>query len=162
MFFHATKIIMQIIETIALMITYGILTITERRLSMLIPLFRILISIAIIFLFYTAYQYYHNPQRRLKKAKRLKKFYYVDDTNNSKKNIQFVYKGCLFEGEKYLGTTDDAFEVVDIHISVQEPLELKGFTIEDFLFLENEISKHYPHATLKWKHPINQIFPNKK
>jgi len=125
---------------------------------MVIILFRILISIAIIILVYTIYQYYHNPQRRLKKAKKSHHFYYVDDMNNSKKNIQCVYKGCLFEGEKYLGTTNNAFEVVDIHMTVREPLELKGFSVDDFLFLENEIQKNYPHAKVTWKHPINQIF----
>lgn len=128
---------------------------------MIIILFRILISIAMIIILYTAYQYYRNPQRLLLKAKKRNEFYYVDEIKNSKKNIQFVYKGCLFQGEKYLGITDNSFDVVNIHVTVQEPLELKGFTVEDFLFLEKEILKHYPHATLEWKHPINQIFPKK-
>ncbi|MFD1850747.1 sigma-w pathway protein ysdB [Oceanobacillus bengalensis] len=124
---------------------------------MVIILFRILILVAIVLLVYTAVQYLNNPRRRLNIAKAAKEYYLFDEPNNSKKNFQFVYKGCLFEGEKYLGTTEDSFEVVNIHISVKEAMELKGFTREDLYFLENEILLRYPHAKIKWNHPINEL-----
>ena len=124
---------------------------------MIIILFRILIIIAIVLLFYTLISYLRNPERRLKIAKETNGFYFLDEPDNSKKNLHFVYKGCLFDGEKYVGTTDQAFEVVDIHISVRNPMELAGLTREDLYFLEREILIRYPHAKIKWNHPINQL-----
>lgn len=124
---------------------------------MIIILFRIFIIIAIVILLYTAHQYYHNPQRKLRNAKKNNKFFFLDEYDNSKKNLQFVYQGCLFEGEKYLGTTENSFNVVNIHIFVHDPSELLGLTKEELVFLEKEILKHYPHATINWKHPINQL-----
>lgn len=124
---------------------------------MIVILFRILILAALILLFYTVIQYLKNPQRKLEIAKSQNEFYFIDEANNSKKNLQFVYKGCLFEGEKYLGTAGDSFEVVDIQITVRHPMELKGIKRDDLHFLEKEILIRYPHATIKWKHPINQL-----
>jgi len=124
---------------------------------MIIILFRVFIIIAIVILLYTAHQYYHNPRRKLRNAKKNNKFFFLDEHDNSKKNLEFVYKGCLFEGEKYLGTTADSFNVVNIHIFVHDPSELLGITKDELTFLEREIHKHYPHATINWKHPINQL-----
>lgn len=124
---------------------------------MVIILFRILILIAIVILVYTGIKYIRNPERRLRIAKDSNEFFFLDDNNDNKKNLQFVYKRCLFEGEKYLGTTETSFEVVDIHVSVRNPIELSGFTRDDLYFLENEILIHYPHAKITWKHPINQL-----
>ncbi|MEC5421978.1 sigma-w pathway protein ysdB [Virgibacillus sp. C22-A2] len=124
---------------------------------MLVVMFRILILIALALLVYTWIQYYRNPQRRLRIAKASHEFYFLDEPNNSKKNFQFVYKGCLFEGEKYLGATENSFEVVNIHVVVTDPLDLRGLTRDDLYFLENEILIRYPHAKIEWKHPINQL-----
>ncbi|AIF43247.1 hypothetical protein [Virgibacillus sp. SK37] len=124
---------------------------------MIVVLFRILILVSIALLIYTWVQYYRNPQRKLRLAKESKEFYFVDEANNSKKNLQFVYKGCLFEGEKYLGTTEDSFEVVNINITVNDSLELRGLTRDDLYFLENEILLRYPYAKITWKHPINKL-----
>lgn len=128
---------------------------------MIVVLFRILILMALLLLFYTVLQYLKNPQRRLELAKSNDEFYFVDEANNSKKNLQFVYKGCLFEGEKYLGTTEASFEVVNIQITVRHHMDLKGFTREDLYFLEKEILIRYPHAKVEWKHPINQLLLTK-
>ncbi|MFZ3576343.1 sigma-w pathway protein ysdB [Virgibacillus sp. DJP39] len=124
---------------------------------MIIILFRILILIAIILLVYTFYQYYQNPKRKLTIAKANNDFYFLDEPSNSKKNLQFVYKGCSFEGEKYLGTTEHAFEVMDIHVFVHEPMELRGFTRDDLYFLEKEILIRYPYSKIEWKHPVNKL-----
>ncbi|GAB3064999.1 sigma-w pathway protein ysdB [Virgibacillus ainsalahensis] len=124
---------------------------------MVVILFRILMLIAIALIVYTCIQYLRNPQRRLHIAQEKKEFFFLDEPANSKKNIQFVYKGCLFEGEKYLGATENAFEVVNIHVTVRDPMELHGFTRDDLYFLEEEMLIRYPHAKVEWKHPINQL-----
>ncbi|MFU0792148.1 sigma-w pathway protein ysdB [Virgibacillus proomii] len=124
---------------------------------MIVILFRILIVIALALLVYTWIQYYRNPLRKLRIAKAEGDFYFLDDPNNSKKNVLFVYKGCLFEGEKYVGTTEDSFEVVDIQVTVKDPLELSGLRRDDLYFLEEEILIRYPFAKIEWKHPINKL-----
>ncbi|WP_042223271.1 hypothetical protein [Oceanobacillus manasiensis] len=124
---------------------------------MIVILFRVLVIIALALLVYTLIQYFRNPSRRLRLAKETNDFFFLDEPQNSKKNVQFVYKGCLFEGEKYLGTTEDAFEVVNIHVTVRDPIELKGLTRDDLYFMEKEILMRYPFASIEWKHPINQL-----
>lgn len=124
---------------------------------MLVLLFRLLILLAIILLIYTWVEYLRSPERKMRIARELKNFYFVDDPNNIKKNLQFVYKGCLFEGEKYLGTTEHSFEVLNIHVTARDPLDLKGFTRDDIYFLENELLLRYPYARIEWKHPINKL-----
>lgn len=128
---------------------------------MILILFRVLILIALVLLLYTWFQYIRNPERRLRIAKAAKEFYFLDELDNSKKNVRFVYKGCLFEGEKYVGTTEDSFEVVDIHVKVDNPIELNGLTRDDLYFLESEILLRYPHAKIDWKHPINKLLITK-
>ncbi|OZU89764.1 sigma-w pathway protein ysdB [Virgibacillus indicus] len=128
---------------------------------MILILFRVLILIALVLLLYTWFQYILNPERRLRIAKAAKEFYFLDELDNSKKNVRFVYKGCLFEGEKYVGTTEDSFEVVDIHVKVDNPIELNGLTRDDLYFLESEILLRYPHAKIDWKHPINKLLITK-
>ncbi|MGY0693119.1 sigma-w pathway protein ysdB [Virgibacillus sp. FSP13] len=124
---------------------------------MIVLLFRILILIALAFLAYTVFHYFQNPMRKLRIAKDNMTFFILDEEQNSKKNLQFVYKGCLFEGEKYLGATEQSFEVVDIHISTPEPIELRGLTRDDLYFLEKELLIRYPYAQIEWKHPINKL-----
>ncbi|WP_047985052.1 hypothetical protein [Ornithinibacillus californiensis] len=124
---------------------------------MIVFLFRILIIAAIILLVYSIIQYFRNPQRLLQNAKEARGFYYLDERDNSKKNIRFVYKGCQFEGEKYVGATENSFEIVDIHVTVVDPIELQGLSREDIYFLERELLIRYPHAKINWKHPINKL-----
>ncbi|TFJ93930.1 sigma-w pathway protein ysdB [Lentibacillus salicampi] len=124
---------------------------------MIVLLFRLLILAALVMLVYTIVQYFRNPDRKLQIAKETNIFYMVDDASNSKKNIQFVYKRCLFEGEKYIGATEDAFEVVDIHIFARDANELEGITRDDLYFIEKELLIRYPHAAITWKYPINKL-----
>lgn len=124
---------------------------------MVIIIFRILLVIAIGLLIYTWIEYLKKPERKLQRSQSNQEFYLLDEKKNNKKNFQLTYKGCLFIGEKYLGTTEDAFEVVDIHVTVKNPMELRGLTREDVYFLEQEILIHYPHASITWKHPINEL-----
>ncbi|GGA86459.1 sigma-w pathway protein ysdB [Ornithinibacillus halotolerans] len=127
---------------------------------MIVIMFRVLIIAAIILLVYSIIQYFRNPQRQLENAKGTKEFYLLDEQDNSKKNLHFVYKGCQFEGEKYVGTTEDSFQIVDIHVTVHDPLELQGLTRDDIYFLEKELFLRYPHAKVTWKHPINKLLLN--
>ncbi|WP_010099096.1 hypothetical protein [Ornithinibacillus scapharcae] len=124
---------------------------------MIVYMFRFLLVAAIILLIYSIIQYFRNPQRLLENAKESRGFYYLDEQNNSKKNIRFVYKGCQFEGEKYVGTTEESFEIVDIHVTVVDSLELQGLTRDDIYFLEKELLIRYPHAKISWKHPIDKL-----
>ncbi|MBC5637503.1 MULTISPECIES: sigma-w pathway protein ysdB [Ornithinibacillus] len=128
---------------------------------MIVYLFRILIIAAVILLIYSIIQYFRNPDRLLKNAKETKGFYFLDEQHNSKKNIRFVYKGCQFEGEKYVGATEESFEIVDIHVTVTNPLELQGLSRDDIYFLEKELLIRYPHAKISWKHPINKLLVSK-
>lgn len=124
---------------------------------MLVLFFRILILLAIILLVYTWIEYLRSTERKMRIAKELNQFYLTDEPENSKKNILFVYKGCSFEGEKYLGVAENSFEVTNIHVSVIDPMELAGITREDLYFLENELLLRYPYAKIEWKHPINEL-----
>ena len=128
---------------------------------MIVFLFRLLIIIALFLLIYTVYQYLINPKRKLKAAKEKKTFYFLDDADNIKKNFLMTYKGILFEGEKYLGATEKAFDVVNITVHAENPERLKGLERNDLYFLEKEILIRYPDAEVEWKHPINQLFIKK-
>jgi cbb3-type cytochrome oxidase subunit 3 len=124
---------------------------------MIVLLFRLLIFIAMIFLLYTAYKYVMNPKRKLEVAKEKKMFYFLDDVENIKKNFLMTYKGFVFEGEKYLGTTEKSFDVVNVSIFAHNPGQLKGLERDDLYFMEEEILIRYPYAKIEWKHPINKL-----
>lgn len=123
-------------------------------------LIRILLIAAIILLIISGIRYLLHPKRKLELAHEQKRFYFYDDTNNVRKNFLLTYKGALFEGEKYLGTTDDAFEVVSIFVFPKDVSELKGLTREDFRNIEESIRKNYPHAKIDWKSPIKEFLEN--
>ncbi|WP_112182744.1 MULTISPECIES: sigma-w pathway protein ysdB [Paraliobacillus] len=129
---------------------------------MVVFLFRFLIVVALVFLFYTLYQYINNPKRKLEVARNKKTFYFLDESSNIKKNFLITYKGILFEGEKYLGTTENSFDVINISVSTCNPDELKGLERNDLYFLEEEILIHYPYASIEWKHPIDNLLLIKK
>lgn len=119
--------------------------------------FQVLLIIAAFFLLYGFFNYLRSPERKLKKAKLKQQFFLIDEQENVQKNMRFVYKGCLFEGEKYIGSWKQEFVVKNIHVFVHDPLELKGISKEDLILLEEKIKHFYPHATITWKHPINVI-----
>ena len=84
-------------------------------------------------------------------------FYFYDDVKNVRKNFFITYKGAMFEGEKYLGTTENSFDVVSIFVWVKDEAKLQGFTKDDFHFLKSEILSNYPKADIGWKNPIEQL-----
>ncbi|MCA0969861.1 sigma-w pathway protein ysdB [Halobacillus litoralis] len=124
---------------------------------MIILLFRLLLLIALAFIIYTIYQFIVNPKRKLDTARENKEFFFHDNKENTKQNFLMTYKGYDFEGEKYLGTTDHAFEVVTIYVSAQNPEQLQGLEREDLYFMEKEILIRYPYASIEWKYPINRL-----
>ncbi len=124
---------------------------------MIIILFRLFILAAVILLIYSAFKYVLNPMRKLELAHDQKKFYLLDEQNNVRKNMLLTYKGVLFEGEKYLGTTEKSFEVVDISMRVKQPDRLVGMDREDFYFIEKEILIRYPNAKVEWKSPVKEF-----
>ena len=120
-------------------------------------LLRLLILILIIYVFYKILRYLFDPKRKLVEAYEKEQYYYYDEVKNVRKNFFITHKGILFEGEKYLGTTDQAFEVVSIFIWTKDPAKLQGLTKEDLRFLQNEIKMNYPNAKINWKSPIEQL-----
>jgi hypothetical protein len=124
---------------------------------MIIILFRLLILIAILVLVYVGIKYVLNPKRKLELAQDQRRFYFYDDKGNVHKNFLLTYKGAMFEGEKYLGTTEQSFEIITIDVSVKRAASLQGFSREDFYFIEREILIMYPHANVNWKSPIKEL-----
>ena len=120
-------------------------------------LFRIVVIALIIYIVYKGVRYLTDPKRKLDEAFENCAYYFYDDVKNVRKNFFISYKCALFEGEKYLGTTDNAFEVVSIFVFVHDPMQLQGFTKEDFLYLGKEILMNYPNATINWKNPIEKL-----
>jgi len=124
---------------------------------MIVVIVRFLIVALIIYLFYRGIAYLMDPKRKLDDAYERGSYYFYDDVKNVRKNFFISYKGALFEGEKYLGTTEDAIEVVSIFVWAKDNMKLQGFLREDFLFLEKEILMNYPDADVNWKNPIEQL-----
>ena len=125
-------------------------------------LIRFFLFALILFLIYRVIKFILNPKRKLELAYEQKKYFFLDDQNNVRKNFLLTYKGVLFEGEKYLGTTDTSFDVVSIFIWPHQIHDLKGFVLEDFLFIEGKISEYYPTAKLEWKSPVKEFLQQNK
>lgn len=123
-------------------------------------LFRLLIIVLIIYIFYKGVRFLTDPKRKLDEAYEKGQYYFYDDVKNVRKNFFISYKGALFEGEKYLGTTDDAFDVVSIFVWVHDPSKLQGLTKEDFYYLAKEIQMNYPKVKINWKNPIDRLINN--
>lgn len=120
-------------------------------------LIRLAVIALIIYVFYKAIRYITDPKRKLDEAYEKNQYYFYDDVKNVRKNFFISYKGALFEGEKYLGTTEDAFEVVTIFVGARDAATLQGLTKKDFEYLQQEILTNYPNAKINWKQPIEQL-----
>ncbi|OEH91880.1 sigma-w pathway protein ysdB [Bacillus solimangrovi] len=124
---------------------------------MFVILFRFFIIIAVLVLLYSLSKYLLNPKRKLESAYEKAHYYLLDDVNNVRKNLFITYKGALFEGEKYLGTTDQAFEVVSITVWAHSLEKLYGLNRDDFYYLEKELLTRYPNAVIEWQSPIKDL-----
>lgn len=118
---------------------------------------RFIIIALIIYLFYRGIRYLTDPKRKLDDAYDEGRYYFYDDVKNVQKNFFITYKGAMFEGEKYLGTTKNSFDVITIFVWVKNEAKLQGFTKDDFYFLQSEILSNYPTATINWKNPIEEL-----
>lgn len=118
---------------------------------------RFVIIAFIIFAFYKIVRYLTDPKRKLDEAYEKGAYYFYDDVNDVRKNFFISYKGAMFEGEKYLGTTNQSFEVVSIFVHVLDPLKLQGFSKKDFQFLQKEIEMNYHAAKVNWARPIEEL-----
>ncbi|WP_163101275.1 sigma-w pathway protein ysdB [Peribacillus alkalitolerans] len=125
-------------------------------------LFRLALFAIFVFIVYSAFKYLTSPKRKLELAHEQKKYFFLDDTGNIRKNFLLTYKGVLFEGEKYLGTTEKAFEVISIFIWPKSTMSLKGLERSDFLYIESEVRKNYPDAVIDWKSPIKEFLIEKQ
>lgn len=124
---------------------------------MMALLIRFIIIILIIYVFYRGLRYLTDPKRKLDEAYEEERYYFYDDVKNIRKNFFITYKGALFEGEKYLGTTENSFDVVSIFVWVKNEAKLQGLTKDDFNFLQDEILSNYPTAEISWKNPIEKL-----
>ncbi|BAB06853.1 sigma-w pathway protein ysdB [Halalkalibacterium halodurans] len=119
--------------------------------------FRLLILIALIILIYSAIRYLFHPKRKLEQAHDRHQFFFYDDEKEVRKNFLITYKGVMFEGEKYLGTTETSFEIVSIYVWARSTDRLKGLERQDFRFIEEEILLRYPTARIEWKSPVKEF-----
>lgn len=123
----------------------------------MIHILRIVIIAFIIYLIYRMVKFILDPKRKLEAAHEQKKYYFYDVPDNIRKNFLITHNGVMFEGEKYLGTTERSFEVVSIFVWPHNPDLLKGLSYEDFKFIENEIQLRYPDSEIDWKSPIKEL-----
>ncbi|MGG4488774.1 sigma-w pathway protein ysdB [Metabacillus idriensis] len=129
---------------------------------MIVILLRLLLLALIVFVLYSLVKYVLNPKRKLELAQEQKEYFLLDDRNNVRKNFLLTYKGVLFEGEKYLGTTDQSFEVVSIFMWTGSPSNLQGLSLADFEFVEKKVREQYPYAALDWKSPVKELLLKSK
>ncbi|HEY2421875.1 MAG TPA: sigma-w pathway protein ysdB [Neobacillus sp.] len=122
----------------------------------MIWLLRFVLLIFIIFLFYLTIKFLFTSTRKLEFARRQKRYLLID-TGDVRKNFHLTYKGAVFAGEKYLGTTDQTFEVVSISIWPEDTALLKGLVKDDFYFIDMKIHEQYPNAEINWKSPVKEF-----
>lgn len=123
----------------------------------MVLLVRILIFVGVIILAIYWLRYLLHPKRKLELAHEKGDTYFWDDPKNVRKNFFITHKHVYFEGEKYLGTTDEAFVVKQIFIWTSTPSKLKDFKKDDFYLMERIVKEYYPEAEIEWKSPIREF-----
>nr|WP_299089582.1 sigma-w pathway protein ysdB [uncultured Metabacillus sp.] len=122
---------------------------------------RLLLLAFICFLIYSGLKYYFNPKRKLKLAHEQKQFFLLDE-KDVRKNFLITYKGVYFEGEKYVGTAPNTFEVISILIWTNSIHKLHELTREDLSYIEQQVKEKYPVAKIEWKSPIKEELIKKR
>ncbi|KKI91763.1 sigma-w pathway protein ysdB [Bacillus sp. SA1-12] len=128
---------------------------------MFVLILRLLLLAFICFLLYSGLKYYFNPRRKLKLAHEQKQFFFLDE-KDVRKNFLITYKGVYFEGEKYVGTAPNSFEVFSILIWTNSIHRLKEITREDICYIEQQVKEKYPDARIEWKSPIKEELMRKR
>lgn len=124
---------------------------------MVVWLFRLLLFLVVVVLVYSGWKYVTDPKRKLEAAQKRKQFHILDDPHDARKNLFIVYKGVRFEGEKYIGATEDEFVVTSIIMRIVSPNELFGLTREDFYEIERKIYSRYPESEITWQNPVGNF-----
>ena len=118
---------------------------------------RFLLLILLLVLIYQFIKFIGSPKRKLELARKQKRYFLYDDQDNVRKNFLLTYKGVMFEGEKYLGSTKDSFDVVSISIWPQQETSVKNLVHEDFHYIEQKINEQYQSARIDWKSPVKEF-----
>jgi hypothetical protein len=121
------------------------------------PIVRFVLFLAVIALAYFLIKYLINPKRKLELAFENEEYFLYDNKKDVKRKLLLTYKGLLLEGEKVLGTAEEAFRV--IHIKMSPPIKgsLHDITKKDFEEIERKLFKEYPYATIEWSSPIKEL-----
>lgn len=120
-------------------------------------LIRFLLLISILVLAFFILKYIFNSKRKLELAHQKKELFLLDDFNNVRKNLLVTQKGVLFEGEKYMGTADEAFRVVHIKLWPHKAPDLHGLTTKDFIEVEKQLFDIYPYAAIEWSSIVKEL-----
>jgi hypothetical protein len=123
---------------------------------------RYLLFLGIVAFIVWWFQYIFNPKRKLETAVERRETFFLDDTQNVRRNFLITYKGVLFEGQKYLGTTDDSFTVTKISIWPRHNSQLYGLSKYDFFDIEKIITESYPYAEIEWTTPVREFISRRK
>jgi cbb3-type cytochrome oxidase subunit 3 len=118
---------------------------------------RVLVLIIILIIAYGAIKHFINPRRKLAYAIANRQTLLMDDKQDIRKNLLIAYKGSLFEGEKYMGTIDGSFQIIQIHLQPQDNQKLIGFDVADFLAIEQQVLALYSHAQISWGSPVKEL-----
>jgi hypothetical protein len=120
-------------------------------------LIRFILLISILAIAFFLLKYIFNSKRKLELAHQKKELFLLDDFNNVRKNLLVTQKGVLFEGEKYMGTADEAFRVVHIKIWPHKAAMLHGLTTKDFIEVEKKLFERYPYAAIEWSNIVKEL-----
>lgn len=123
----------------------------------MILMIRFLLFILLIIVIYWCFKYFLHPQRKLTQAIEQKRTLMMDDQGSVHRNLLLAYKGVLFEGEKYMGTAEDSFQIIKIHVWARDHQNLVGLQREDFGEIAKIIKYQYPFTEISWKSPIKEL-----
>ena len=124
----------------------------------MVLIFRALLFILLVISLYWSFMFLLNPQRKLAQALEEGRTLIMDDQKVVHRNMLIAFKGVLFEAEKYMGTTEEAFQIIKIHVWPRDNQKLVGLEKKDFQQLEKIIEARYPYADVSWKSPIKELF----
>ena len=123
----------------------------------MIELLRLIGIILAGFFIYKMGKYYFSIPRKLQAARNQGRFLLLDAHNNPRKNFLLTFKGAVFEGEKYLGLTDDSFAVISITIWLKDIPQPRQLSRKDFFYIQNELLNSYPKAAIEWSGTAKDI-----
>lgn len=120
-------------------------------------LFRVFLLIAVGIIIFSIIKYLLHPKRKLEVAHRHGEFYLLDEPDNVRKNVLFTFQSVMFEGEKFIGSVNDTFEITSIMVWTEDTDQLQGLSRNDFQFIEKELILRYPKAEIEWRSPIREL-----